>query len=351
MNRKLQTTIALSAFISIAGVAQSQMPQSPVVRSSMPGLAPPNTSLTLLSYNVHGLPWPFTSGRPAAFTQIADRLRDMRRTGTQPAVVALQEAFTDSARQIGQAAGYRYIVNGPTSSDRSALPMTPTDRKFAAGQSFLNGETIGPVEGSGLQIMSDYPILSVRSTVFPRFACAGYDCLANKGVLLVTVKIPGQALPVEIATAHMNSRGASGVGDDRTGYAYQRQVDALEAFFRANSNPALPMIFAGDFNIGKALSRQVAMRSRAGNWWTAPDNMLALGSLRTCMHGLASNVTDRTDAQTALRRAKDWQFPVSVPRLALIPAHVFVPFGTEPDGTMLSDHVGYSVRYDLIRRT
>jgi endonuclease/exonuclease/phosphatase family metal-dependent hydrolase len=362
MKRKLKILVALSALISIAGAAQSQMlqslmPQAQKNQAQMPQtLVPHSASLTVLSYNVHGLPWPFTSDRPAAFTQIANRLRDMRRTGTQPAVVALQEAFTDSARQIGQQAGYRYIANGPTSSDRSALPMTPTDRKFAASASLFDGETLGPVEGSGLQILSDYPILSVRSTVFPRFACAGYDCLANKGVLLVTVKIPGQALPVEIATAHMNSRGASGVGDDRTGYAYQRQVDALGAFFRANSNPALPMIFAGDFNIGKALSRQVAMRSRAGNWWATPDAMLALGSLRTCMqdkvltNGLR-DVSDLTDAQTALRRAKDWQFPVSAPRLALIPAHVFVPFGTEPDGTMLSDHIGYSVRYNLIRRT
>ncbi|MDB5713694.1 MAG: endonuclease/exonuclease/phosphatase [Sphingomonadales bacterium] len=341
--RKLKLLAALSALLSIAGQAQSQVP-TPYA------LAAPATSLTLLSYNVHGLPWPLTSGRPAAFAQIAERLRDMRRTGTQPAVVALQEAFTTSAKQIGEAAGYRYIVKGPSAADRSAIAMTATDRKFASGASWLNGETLGPVEDSGLEIMSDYPILSVRSAVFPRFACAGYDCLANKGVLLVTVKIPGQALPVEIATAHMNSRGASGVGDDRTGYAYQRQVDALAAFFRANSNPALPLIFAGDFNIGKALSRQVALRSRAGNWWGTPDPTLARGALRVCMEGVVKKVTDRTDAQTALRRAKDWQFPVNTPRLALVPSHVFVPFGTEADGTMLSDHIGYSVRYDFRRR-
>lgn len=347
MKRRLRTLIALSALVSIAGQAQSQA-RTPV--QPWPAQAIPS-SLTLLSYNVHGLPWPFTSGRPAAFVQIADRLRDMRRTNSQPAVVALQEAFTDTARRIGQEAGYRYIVEGPTASDRSTLPMTPTDRKFASGASWLSGETLGPVEGSGLQIMSDYPILSVRRAVFPRFACAGYDCLANKGVLLVTVKVPGQPLPVEIATAHMNSRGASGVGDNRTGYAYQRQVDALGAFFRANSNPALPLIFAGDFNIGKALSRQVAMRSRAGNWWAAPDATLAMGSLRTCMHDAPKNISDLTDAQTALRRAKDWQFPVSAPGLSLVPVHASVPFGTEADGTMLSDHIGYSVRYSFVHRT
>jgi endonuclease/exonuclease/phosphatase family metal-dependent hydrolase len=347
MNRRSKLMFTLSALLAIGGQAQSQMPLSHVAQS----LPASNGTLTLLSYNVHGLPWPFTSGRPAAFAQIAERLRDMRRAGTQPAVVALQEAFSDSARQIGGAAGYRYIVNGPTSADRSPIAMTPADRKFASGASWLNGETLGPVEGSGLQILSDYPILSVRSAVFPRFACAGYDCLANKGVLLVTVKIPGQPLPVEIATAHMNSRGASGVGDDRTGYAYQRQVDALEAFFRANSNPALPLIFAGDFNVGQALSRQIALRSRAGNWWAAPDATLARGSLRECMEGVAKKVSDLTDAQTALRRAKDWQFPVSAPTVALVPAHVFVPFGTEPDGTMLSDHVGYSVQYHFVRRT
>lgn len=351
ITRKSKLTIIFSALLSVGALSgvdevKSQTP----IRQIAPSLPAPANTLTLLSYNIHGLPWPFTSGRPAAFTQIADRLRDMRRTGTQPSVVALQEAFSGPARQIGAAAGYRYIVDGPTSSDRSTIAMTPADRKFAATASWLSGETLGPVEGSGLQILSDYPILSVRRAVFPRFACAGYDCLANKGVLLVTVKVPGQPLPVEIATAHMNSRGASGVGDDRTGYAYQRQVDALGTFFRANSNPGLPLIFAGDFNIGKALSRQVAMRSRAGNWWAAPEPMLARGSLRECMEGQFKRVSDLTDAQTALRRAKDWQFAISAPTIALTPSHVSVPFGTEPDGTMLSDHIGYAVQYRFAPR-
>ena len=48
--------------------------------------------------------------------------------------------------------------------------------------------------GSGLQILSDYPILRVRRMAFPAFACAGYDCLANKGALLVTVRLPGAAV-------------------------------------------------------------------------------------------------------------------------------------------------------------
>jgi endonuclease/exonuclease/phosphatase family metal-dependent hydrolase len=341
MNRKLKLLLVLAGLLPIAAQVQA---------ASLSQTAPIPT-LTLLSYNVHGLPWPMTSGRPAAFTQIAERLRNMRRTGSQPSVVALQEAFSSSARQIGQQAGYRYIVDGPTSADRSAMAMTADDRKFASGASWFNGETLGPLEGSGLQILSDYPILAVRRAVFPRFACAGYDCLANKGVLLVTVKIPGQALPVEIATAHMNSRGASGVGDDRTGYAYQRQVDALGAFFRANSNPALPLVFAGDFNVGKALSRQIALRSRAGNWSRPPVTALAPGSLRVCMHDKTAHVSNLTDAQTALRRAKDWQFSIAAPKLTLVPTHVFVPFGTETNGTMLSDHVGYSVQYSFVHRT
>jgi endonuclease/exonuclease/phosphatase family metal-dependent hydrolase len=349
MIRKSKLLIIFSASLSAGGFSDSGQAKSQIPRV-LPAQPVSNATLTLLTYNIHGLPWPFTSGRPAAFAQIAERLRDMRQTGIQPSVVALQEAFSGSARQVGAAAGYRYIANGPTSSDRSVIAMTPADQKFASNASWLSGETLGPIEGSGLQILSDYPILSVRSAVFPRFACAGYDCLANKGVLLVTIKVPGQSLPVQIATAHMNSRGASGVGDDRTSYAYQRQVDALGAFFRANGNPGLPLIFAGDFNIGKALSRQVAMRSRVGNWWAAPDATLARGSLRDCMEGTSKRVSDLRDAQTALRRAKDWQFPVSAPTVTLVPVHVFVPFGTEDDGTMLSDHVGYSVQYQIVSR-
>ena len=51
-------------------------------------------TLSVLTYNVKGLPWPLASGRPEAFSAMADRLRDMRAEGRNPHIVVLQEAFT-----------------------------------------------------------------------------------------------------------------------------------------------------------------------------------------------------------------------------------------------------------------
>ena len=41
-------------------------------------------------------------------------------------------------------------------------------------------------------LLSDFPIESVRRAAFPADACAGFDCLAAKGAMLVTVSIPGK---------------------------------------------------------------------------------------------------------------------------------------------------------------
>src|SRR4051812_39302953 len=65
-------------------------------------------TLSLLTYNIEGAPWPFAWNRPAAFVRIADRLRMLRRSGRNPQIVVLQEAFSEGARAIGRETGYRY---------------------------------------------------------------------------------------------------------------------------------------------------------------------------------------------------------------------------------------------------
>ncbi len=78
---------------------------------------------------------------------------------------------------------------GPAAADRSSLPATGADRRFAAAASWFKGERSGKLLGSGLQLLSDYPILAVRRAPFPAYACAGYDCLANKGILMALVAV------------------------------------------------------------------------------------------------------------------------------------------------------------------
>src|SRR3954449_12256131 len=94
--------------------------------SALPPAQPaPAAQLSVMSYNVHGLPWPMTRGRPKALRAIRDRLVGMRAKGDQPHLVLLQEAFSGDAKAIARKTGYNYVVNGPSRGDRVAEPTSP----------------------------------------------------------------------------------------------------------------------------------------------------------------------------------------------------------------------------------
>lgn len=300
--------------------------------------------LSVMTYNIHGLPWPIARGRDADFGRIAARLRAMRKNGAQPHVVVLQEAFTPAAKAIGRAGGYPFSATGPAAAEMNRQPLTASDLSFAAGASWFKGERSGKLVDSGLEILSDYPIVGVRRMAFPAFACAGYDCLANKGVLMVALAVPGSPTPVVVATAHFNSRASSGVADQRSNYAYARQVDAAGAFLAESPWRRYPIIFAGDFNVGKSLPRRTYLAAAVAHWWAGWRR----GPVRDAMHSCHGR-PDRFPgaAEESFARAKDWQFFAST-RLAAISADaIAVPFGRAADGSMLSDHFGYTARYRL----
>jgi len=302
-------------------------------------------TLSVLTYNVEGAPWPFARNRPPAFAQISERLRMLRRVGSSPQIVVLQEAFTDTAQAIGHDAGYRYVVQGPTESDVPVATPTPADGAFAAAGRWWLGETQGRMLGSGLMLFSDYPVVRVRRIAFPDFACAGYDCLASKGALLVTVRIPGAPAPVDIVTTHLNSRHSSGVSDDRSLYAYRRETDFLTTFINRWHDPAAPLIVAGDFNPGRAQPRWAALRQAIARWRGGSRFQDAISEV---VHGrLARGAPLPGDVHAILRRSEDWQFYASGRDAALAVLGVRIPFGHEPDGTQLSDHIGYSALYRL----
>ena len=198
--------------IPLLAVAAMAAPAAPAtVASSAP------TDLSVLSYNAHGVPWPIARHRKGALRQIGQSLAAMRANGDQPNIVLLQEAFTKPAKRIAALGDYRYAVAGPTRHDRMGAVRNPLTRLFTAREHRGKGEHDGTIEDSGLLVLSDYPIVDVKRMPYPRFACAGFDCLANKGVVLVRVQIPGSAELVTIIDTHMNSRGASGVAERRTG--------------------------------------------------------------------------------------------------------------------------------------
>lgn len=312
-------------------VASASPPPRPPEAAPLAFASPASGELTVLTYNVKGLPWPVASGRDQAMARIGERLAAMRREGRQPGVVVLQEAFTPQAKAISSAAGYAWQVQGPYARSEPGNPV---------GGSWYLGETQAAVLDSGLAVFSDYPVLAVERMAFPEGDCAGYDCLAAKGVLLVTLDVPG-AGPVTVAATHLNSRKASGAPFARANAAYSRQVAFLGAALRARRQAPGPLIFAGDFNRGDRPSRIAALDAALDPSAEALERLADAGRLDGAQRG---------DFSTIRRRGRDMQFASDGRMLRVEPIAAHVPFGTESDGTMLSDHLGYVVSYRLTPR-
>lgn len=328
---------------AMTAVSPAVMPVGVHAKAAMPEQQV--DAISVLTYNVKGVPWPLAIGREAAFIAIEQRLAGLRANGAQPHIMVLQEAFTDRAKEIGLRSGYAYHANGPSKDDVSDAQLTEGEEAFANNASTLKGETEGKWTDSGLQIFSDYPIVAVKRMAFGADACAGYDCLANKGALLVEVRVPGQAMPVTIVTTHLNSRRASGVGEARSLKAYQRQVGALASFVKANHNPESPLIVAGDFNASSPARRSVLASAKLVPVEGGADNSARSGlDVIRASSVLKGKLAD--EAAYIAGRGRDWQFFGGG---SLLPTSLQIPFGREQDGSSLSDHLGFVIDYKIIQ--
>ena len=308
--------------------------------ASSPIRASQAQDVSIMSYNVHGLPWPLTRGRPGALRKIGARLAAMRAEGDQPHLVLLQEAFTRDAKAIAREAGYPFAVTGPGRADRRRSHPDAGEAQFVRADNKLKGEGDGTFEDSGLLVLSDYPILDVKRMPYSRFACAGYDCLANKGMLLVRVAVPGVEKPFTIVDTHMNSRGASGVPPQRSDMAYARQAQELRGFVSANIPVDVPAVVAGDFNVKRDAYRRAMITGGGGVLTGAED------AIRSALSGNAA-LDDKAAVETIADRGADWLFARSGAGASLTLERVSVPFGKEPNGKSLSDHYGYVAHYSL----
>ena len=313
------------------------------VASTGPIDAPPvahiATELQVLTYNIHGLPWPIVGPRATQLAAIGQRLATLHRLGRAPQVAVIQEAFTADARAIARESGYRYFAYGPGEDGSLAATMVPGKQATALerGAHWWKGEGLGKWEGSGLILLSDYPITRVHLLSYSRQACAGYDCLAAKGALLARLTLPG-ARAVDIATTHLNSRTASGVDFHRANRAWLVQIEQLRGFIAAHRDRAVPLILGGDLNVGRDVVRQRGMADLEGSLGRSTSD----GLRDLARAGIALP----HDAVVEMDRAKDWELTANVPRVRLSPQSAWVPFGPAQH-TALSDHYGYVVRYIL----
>lgn len=302
--------------------------------------------LSVLTYNVKGLPWPLRmdleeQDAGAAMAAIGRHLGALRREGNAPNVVLVQEGFPDETALIGILGGYRYAARGPSRIDAAAVPLTVADAALAANATWTRGETQGPLLDSGLYVFSDFPITVVANEAFGRFACAGFDCLAAKGVLAFTVAVPGIPDPVAFFTVHMNAQKASGAPADHALAAHLLQIDRLGDVLETAVNPALPLIFGGDFNVKGESERQSYADARLQGQRLHALHTSCTRPGTTCTPGyhvpLGAHWLEPRDVQGFRDGAR-----VSVQPLDSTP--LFAGPGT---GGKLSDHIGYAARYRL----
>jgi endonuclease/exonuclease/phosphatase family metal-dependent hydrolase len=303
--------------------------------------ASPSKSVTfsVMTYNVEGLPWPVRSGRGAALKKIGFELAAMRSKGEEPDVVLIQEGFRDEVWDLIDESGYPYVARGPRKGQRDTNYLSGGARPdFRRVRYRAKGEGLGKWGSSGLWVLSNHPIEWVRSHAY-RY-CAGLDCLANKGVMLVAVHVPGLSVPVEIAGTHLNSKRASGVPRKRATQAHHLQVDELKHFMQADRTPGAPLIIGGDFNI---------MHSPDRFDYVMNEYPFAVVSRWCHERPKACDTQISYDGDAPWLDTQDLIGFLSGDAVEVIPTAVEATFdgASEP---VLSDHDGYKVTFKLTPR-
>ncbi|MBO9695405.1 MAG: endonuclease/exonuclease/phosphatase family protein [Sphingopyxis sp.] len=293
------------------------------------------TTLSVLTYNLEGLGWPARKGRAAELGEIGDRLAAMRAAGTGPDVVLFQEMFSGAAKRAVEASGYPAIAPGPR---RTTRPYIADHQKMAGRAKPLKGELGIKLVGGGLAIASRYPIVGTALDAYGRRACAGLDCLSNKGVMLARIAMPGVPAPIDIYNTHMNSRGASGVSVARDGEAHARQAIAASDFIARTQDLAAPLIFGGDFNMRHSEDR-----------WAEFSEYHPLTLVHEVCVDPASGCEVRMswDGDAPWMDTQDLQFFADGEQLTVRPLRVEALFDGGASGPQLSDHDGFLVTYEL----
>ena len=297
-----------------------------------------STRLSVLTYNVEGLPWPAKTGRRGRLREIARQLGSMRKSGTAPDVVLLQEAFSDDAVRIGVRAGYRNFVRGPLAGDKRPPSSEEAEPELVNRRKRRKGEGVTRIVSSGLYILSDYPIVAVNRQPFRRRECAGSDCLSNKGILHARIAVPGVPDPIELFNTHLQSRGNAGVSEERSLLAHRLQVDETSRFIEEMRDPRLPLIFGGDFNMRNAPARFERFELRkpwpiVRQWCMAEEG--------------ACDVRLSWDGDTPWMDTQDLQGFDSGERVKLRPVRIEAIFDKPWRGKPLADHDGFLTVYLL----
>jgi endonuclease/exonuclease/phosphatase family metal-dependent hydrolase len=345
------------AGIPAPGMANGAALRTPeIIINKETGVA--SMEISVLTLNVAGLPWPIAYGkrsrqldangeripiklnRAKAAAAIGTTLGDMRRDGSEPDIILLQEAFIGASLQVAILGGYTNWVAGPARDDKSENFSKRASATYIENSSKWNGEKLDKRLSSGLLIASNFPITESFKTPFHKWECAGIDCMANKGVVMARIEIPGAPNALEVVTTHYNSKASAGVPLQRTVDSHKLEVGATGEFLERVTNYDLPFIWGGDLNMKDSAARIDNFIKRFG------ENLNEVSSY--CLEN-----PDRCDASIDWGTDRPWfetqdlQGWGAGKNITIEPVSIEPLFHQPIDGAMPSDHNGVLVRYKL----
>lgn len=203
--------LAAAAMLSLGTVGCATRHAAPLLIEHQVPSAPSDKlgdqlRLKLVTYNIWGLPSWMTGARKGRYPQIAQELERMN-----PDLVLLQEVWTAEARQA-------IPTNGPWAITR------------AAGQHTF-------FQQNGLVVLSRFPVIGGQ--FYPFSQAAFPDRAVNKGMLKVTVALPGGGL-LNVWDVHMQDGGSPELR--------RSQVRELVDHVQAAEDGQLADLVGGDFN-------------------------------------------------------------------------------------------------------
>lgn len=288
--------------------------RSPSANPSDPTLDHPTSSgdftLRVLSYNVQGLPVPI-GGSWERMTDIGKILYQMRKAGTAPHVVAIQEAwFENKSEPLLKESKYPYVFRGP-------------------------GPNLGKIVGAGLVILSEFPISEAAESTYSD--CNFTDCLATKGVVRVRIHIDGLPEPLYLFDTHLQADNDPFVPVSTSQEIRTRQIREEELFRRALSSKQVPTIFVGDFNFHP--------KDRDYKYFKA--NTPFQSAHEYCIDTGSCSGDSRLEIADDYAKSYDHSFFLSTSRVNIRPVHLARTFKEQPHGEPLSDHLALETRYHI----
>lgn len=320
------------------GLPQTALARTPEINVGA-GTGERSLEISVMTYNIAGLPWPVRAGRGRALARIGAHLGALRAQGLEPDVVLIQEGFIGKMGDLIERSGYPNFARGPLAGDRAPKFKPSLAADYKRKKYRRKGEGLGKWTSGGLYVLSNFPILEVQTRPF-RY-CAGFDCLANKGVQLVRLEIPGMPVPLEVLNTHLNARRSSAVPVARTLMAHHLQVEELIEFLREVRNPEQPLIFGGDFNTRHNEERIKFGLERAKGLNLMESSYYCTRVVHDC------DIRVSFDGDEPWLDTRDYIGFSNGQAVNLRPVIIEAMFDSDANGGVLSDHDGYLVHFRL----